>query len=237
MSFLGFSKLSKLSALIVKGAPLLLMATLSTTYINYSSNKEVGRDQFDFIANDISESEIVLDGVKDNVYAPLAVDFGLKSTSAGYDCRLFTYHGDQALYLFFDVIDKYVTKRAIGSNNAQDEDGVEISIDCLLNGGTTPQTDDLKIYIDVSGFTKVLRGTGTAWGSSEIGFGGSLKSKLKDNTTPNDNSDIDEGYCMEYRIPYSSISGEANKETPLAFAFVHASLNDVTGSRTRTGIN
>ena len=237
MLFHHLNRILKASMTFIKSAPVLMVAALSVSYVNYSNDKSASGDQFDFIANDISESEIVLDGLRDSVYTSMAIDFGQKSTSAGYDCRLYTYHGDQALYLFFDVVDKFVTKRAIGSNNAQDEDGVEISIDCLLNGGTSPQTDDLKIYIGVSGFVKVLRGTGTAWGSSEIGFGGSLKSRLKDNSTANDNTDEDEGYNMEYRIPYSSISGEATKETPLAFAFVHSSLNDLTGSRTRTGLS
>lgn len=227
----------KLSLAGFKTAPLLIVAALSTTtYINYVNEKTPGNEQFDFVANDISESEIVLDGDKDMVYSPMVVDFGVKTGSV-YDCQLYTYHGDQALYLFFDVNDRYVTKRAIGSNNAQDEDGVEISMDCLINGGSTPQTDDLRMCLGVSGFVKVLRGTGTGWGTSEIGFGGSVKTKLKPNTTPNDNSDIDEGYTIEYRIPYGSIFGEADKNTPFAFAFVHSTLNDVTASRSRTGMS
>ena len=230
-------KLALIGPILSKGALLAAVAAIPVSYAFYNPAKTPGDSQFDFPANDMGDQTIVLDGDYDAAYGDSILQFGLKSTSEGYDVRMFSYHGERALYLFFDVVDPYVTKRAIGSNNAQDEDGVEVSIDCLLDGGTAPRKDDLKIYLGVSGFCKVLRGNGTAFGSKEIGFGGSLKTKLKPNTIPNDNTEKDEGYCLEYRIPYASIAGEADAQTPLAFAFVHSSLNDVTASRSRTGLS
>ena len=211
-------------------------ATGTYTYQNYSDSKEESTEQFDFDTNDISDSEIVLDGHRDAVYQDSVLSFGTK-TGSTYNVDLYTYHSNQALYMFFDVTDKHVIKRAIGNNNAQDEDGIEISIDVLLNGGSTPQTDDLKIYLGVSGFDKVLKGNGKAWGSTMIGFGGELKTSIKPGTIVNDSSGEDTGYCLEYRIPYISLFGEANKETPLAFAFVESTLSELTGSRTRTGMS
>ena len=211
-------------------------AIAPSTYENYVEDKEESISQFDFDTNDISDSEILLDGYRDGVYGDPVLSFGTK-TSDNYNVDLYTYHSNQALYMFFDVNDKKVTKRAIGNNNAQDEDGVEISIDVLLNGGTTPQTDDLKIYLGVSGFDKVLKGNGKAWGTTMIGFGGELKTSLKYGTIPNDNTKDDTGYCLEYRIPYISLYGEANKESPFAFSFVESYLDDVTGSRKREGMS
>ena len=237
---LEFALLKKIAGSLpslAKGIALTTVAAASATYVNYDSSKIAGDEQFDFAANDIGDKEIILDGEYDAAYGESVLQFGVESTSQGYDCRLYTYHGERALYMFFDIIDPYVTKRAIGSNNAQDEDGVEISIDCLLDGGIAPREDDLKIYLGASGFSKVLRGNGTTFASKEIGFGGSLKTKLKPNTIPNDNTQIDEGYCLEYRIPYASIAGEADRNTPLGMAFVHSSLNDVTATRTRKGMS
>lgn len=230
-SFLSFIKI----ATIVASSSLAIAAGSAIAYDVFTNEKTPSSEQFDFDANTIGDN-IVLDGQKDSVYGSPVLSFGTK-VSGQYDIDLYTHHGNQALYLYFDVYDEYVTKRAIGDNNAQDEDGVEISIDTLLNGGTAPQTDDLRIYLGVTGFTRVLKGNGTGWDSTAIGFGGQVKTRLKPGTTANDNSDIDTGYCIEYRIPYISIFGEATKETPLAFAFVHSELKEVTGSRTRTGMS
>lgn len=218
-----------------KLVPLFLALSLPLTYVNYSNDKVESDEQFDFSANDIKD-DIVLDGEKDEAYSPVALEFGHK-TNGAFDVKLFLYHGKNALYMFFDVSDKYVTKRAIGSNNAQDEDGVEIMIDSRLNGGASPQTDDFKIHIGVSGFTKVLKGTGAKWGTTEVGFGGMLVSKLKPNTTPNYNDDIDEGYNLEYCFPYSCLYGDANIDTPFGICFVHSTLDNVLANRGRTGMS
>ena len=237
MTYKLFTSFSKAMVVTLSATTIALASGgVAVAYDIFHNEKDTSSEQFDFPANDISESEIVLDGEKDSAYGAPVIDFGLK-TSGAYDINVYSYHGDEALYLFFDVYDKYVTQRAIGDNNAQDEDGVEISIDTKLNGGTTPQTDDLRIYLGVTGFSRVLRGNGTGWDSTAIGFGGQLKTKLKEGTTPNDNTNIDPGYSLEYRIPYISIFGEANKDTPLAFAFVQSDVTEVTGSRTRTGMS
>ena len=207
----------------------------ASTYHYYVEDKSPNSEQFNFDSNDIS-NEIILDGQKDANYVQ-ALDFGTKTKSGTYDVNLYVYHGEQALYLLFDVYDEYVTKRAIGANNAQDEDGVEVYIDPLLDGGTSGKKDDYRIYLGVSGFAKVTKGTGEGFSSDIVGFGGVLKSSLKGSTIANDNTEKDEGYILEYRIPYISISGEANKTTPLAMAFVHTTVNSVNGSRSRTGLS
>lgn len=220
---------------IAVGLPL---SVSSVSYGFYHPEKESGEEQFSFTGNHDSSVEITMDGIRDSLYgsAP-TLDFGPQVD--GKRCvNLYTYHGKDALYFYFDVADKKVNRRAIGNNNAQDEDGVEISIDRLLDGGTSPQLDDLRIYLGVSGFSKVIKGTGSGWNTSQmIGFGGSLAVSIKEGTTINDSSDTDTGYALEYRIPYISIFGDANEKTPLAFAFVHSGLDELSGSRTRTGLS
>ena len=230
-----FKKILLASLLALGTGAVIATGASASTYQYYQEEKTASDSQFDFPSNDIS-SEIALDGVKDDAYA-FALDFGTKTQSGTYDVKLYVYHGEQALYMLFDVYDEYVTKRAIGANNAQDEDGVEIYIDPLLNGGTAGQKDDYRIYLGVSGFSKVNMGNGNGFDSTIIGFGGVLVSKLKAGTIANNTTTKDTGYCLEYRIPYISISGEANKTTPLAFAFVHSALQDINGSRSRTGLS
>ena len=229
--------------MLIKKSLIALIASLSSaitltslgvvTYRNYINNKEDGSQSFDFPANDISDSDIVMDGLLDSKYGGSAFSFGPSSCVSVY-----TYHGESALYFYFDVIDDKVISRAIGNNNAQDEDGIEISIDRLLDGGTTAQLDDLRIYLGVSGYSKVIKGTGSGWDTSTmVGFGGTLVRKIKEGTTINDNTNSDTGYCLEYRIPYISIFGDANSSTPIALAFVHSGLNEISGTRTRTGMS
>lgn len=202
------------------------------SYRVYENNKSSGDDAFGFDANSIVDEAIVMDGIRDAAYGSSVLTYGPSSC-----VDVYTYHGEEALYFFFDVTDKQVTSRAIGNNNAQDEDGVEISIDRLIDGGTAAQLDDLRIYLGVSGYSKVIKGTGSGWDTSTlVGFGGNLVRSIKDNTTVNDNDNVDEGYCLEYRIPYISLIGDANKKTPFAFAFVHSGLEQISGSRTRTGL-
>ena len=40
-------------------------AGVVSSYVTYSNNKESNDSQFDFPSNDISDSEVVIDGVKD----------------------------------------------------------------------------------------------------------------------------------------------------------------------------
>ena len=221
--------------LLISTGTVLATSASASSYRFYNGSKTESGQQFDFDANEIA-SEIVLDGQKDALYSAV-LDFGTKTRSGIYDVNLYAYHGEQALYLLFDVYDEHVTKRAIGANNAQDEDGVEIYIDPLLDGGTAGHKDDYRIYLGVSGYSKVNKGTGDGFSSDIIGFGGELKTSLKEGTVPNDETDTDTGYYLEYRIPYISISGEANKSTPLAFAFVHTTVQAINGSRTRTGLS
>ena len=212
------------------------VAAVSTSvlYKNYVEEKTPSTEQFDFDVNDIADTDIVLDGYKDEAYSDTpSLEFGPSSC-----VQLYTYHGKGALYMFFDVTDAKVNKRAIGNNNAQDEDGVEISVDRLIDGGTVAQKDDLRIFLGVSGYHKVIKGNGNGWDTSNIiGFGGSFKSTIKEGTTVNENTDTDTGYCLEYRIPYISLFGDANETTPIAMAFVHSGLEEVSGSRTRTGMS
>ena len=176
------------------------------SYRVYENNKSSGDDAFGFDANSIVDEAIVMDGIRDAAYGSSVLTYGPSSC-----VDVYTYHGEEALYFFFDVTDKQVTSRAIGNNNAQDEDGVEISIDRLMDGGTAAQLDDLRIYLGVSGYSKVIKGTGSGWDTSTlVGFGGNLVRSIKDNTTVNDNDNVDEGYCLEYRIPYISLIGDAN---------------------------
>ena len=74
------------------------------TYQNYSDSKEESTEQFDFDTNDISDSEIILDGHRDAVYQDSVLSFGTK-TGSTYNVDLYTYHSNQALYMFFDVTD------------------------------------------------------------------------------------------------------------------------------------
>ena len=211
-------------------------AGVVSSYVAYSNNKESSDSQFDFTTNDISDSEVVIDGTKDSAYGSSpALSFGTKSSTA---VKLYLYRTKQALYMFFDVNDEHVISRAIGSNNAQDEDGVEINLDVLMNGGSAAQTDDLRIYLGVTGYSKVIRGTGGGWDSSTIiGFGGTFASSIKEGTIVNDNETDDTGYCLEYRIPYISLYEDADENTPLAFAFVQTIVDEYSGSRTRTGMS
>ena len=209
----------------------------SATYLSYINQKQTSNVQFDFDSENIPDHEVVIDGIKDSQYGSTPIlSFGVNNKAV----KLYFYRTKQAMYMYFDVDDSTVTTRAIGDNNAQDEDGIEMNIDVLLNGGNAPQKDDLRIYLaaNANNYSKVIRGTGTDWDTSTlIGFGATMCTSFKEGTTVNDNTgDPDPGYCIEYRIPYVSFFNGANEKTPFGFSFIQTVLDDYSGKRDRKGM-
>ena len=92
--------------LLVSTGTVIATSASASSYRRYSENKTATDEQFNFDANDIS-SEIVLDGQKDAIYTQV-LDFGTKTRSGIYDVNLYVYHGEQALYMLFDVYDTFI---------------------------------------------------------------------------------------------------------------------------------
>ena len=100
----------------------------SATYLSYINQKQTSNVQFDFDSENIPDHEVVIDGIKDSQYGSTPIlSFGVNNKAV----KLYFYRTKQAMYMYFDVDDSTVTTRAIGDNNAQDEDGIEMNIDVL----------------------------------------------------------------------------------------------------------
>lgn len=104
---------------------------------------------------------------------------------------------NKGISLFFDVADTDVWAK---SSKIWENDGVEIYLDPLKNGGAAPATDDYQIRIDASGQVSCLKGTGKGWADCP----NMVQSAVRINGTAND-SKADTGFAVEVFIPWSSL--------------------------------
>ncbi|MCQ2742552.1 MAG: carboxypeptidase regulatory-like domain-containing protein [Bacilli bacterium] len=202
----------------------------SVTYSSYDPSKSEGDGQFDFSGKKPA-SNINFDGKKDNAYG--TTPFLTYGGASGNSVKAYSFHDDDSLFLFFEVKDTNVLTQATGSNNAYNEDGIEIYIDPLADGGTSPRTDDIQLNLGLSGFSRRLKGTGTGWKTASVYM--EYKSTLMPNTTLNNESDVDEGYNMEIKIPLGILG--ITKESPACMTFAHADLSHRGDSRKWYGLS
>lgn len=189
----------------------------SCYYVNYNGNKEISDRQFNFDANDISNSEIVFDGDKDDAYGetPIITYGG----SNGGMVNAYSHHSDTALFLYFMVKDETLLTHAGQDSEAWNEDCIEVYIDPQLDGGIYPQVDDFQLNFGLSGFVRKLHGSGTAWKAGDnIG----CESIIKYNGTLNYEDDIDKYWSLEIRLPYNCLGAEITKNSPIAIDLGHS---------------
>ncbi len=199
------------------------------TYKNYDSHKTTSDESFDF-EGEQSKSLINFDGKKDALYGNTpCLTYG---GASGKSVNLFTYHDNANLFFLFEVNDTNVLTQATGSSSAYNEDGVEIYIDPLADGGTSPRSDDIQLNLGLSGYSRRLVGTGTGWKAGNIYM--DYKSSLMSNTTLNDETDTDKGYYLEAKIPYSILG--TTKNSPVCLTFAHADLSHRGDSRKWYGL-
>jgi len=131
----------------------------------------------------------------------------------------------QALYISVNVSDEYLNAT---HTNFDDElwrdDSIEIFLDPLNNRGTSLQEDDLKFFVNIDNVKRDSKQGDISWNSDFI-------SRVASSGTLNDNSDIDEGYIIELKIPWSGIGVTA--PTPNTLWGLDIQLNDITENNTR----
>lgn len=129
--------------------------------------------------------------------------------------------GDKGLYFHFNVNDPITYKANTAENTADtspyimDSDRIELFIDTLSDGGTSPKEDDYQIMATLEGYNQVLIGTGSTF-RLDTSYGlDACVSTVKEGSTvtvrdlnavdiPKSQNNIDSGYTVEFFMSYSN---------------------------------
>jgi hypothetical protein len=169
---------------------------------------------------DTPETGFTVDGVIDQteqaLYNTLGQSYGVEGQI------VFSYYiGTKGLYFHFDVNCPIVFKANDGENEegtsayTMDSDRVELFIDTLKNGGSSPKADDFHFLVTLEGYYIVRKGDGSKWvADGTIGIDAAGTS-IKDGTTvsvrdknaesnPQSSKNTDPGYEVEFFISYKN---------------------------------
>ncbi|RJO60409.1 hypothetical protein C4544_05050 [candidate division WS5 bacterium] len=118
---------------------------------------------------------------------------------------------DDAIYLAYEVTDTQLNATSTTRDgNVKNDDSVGWAIDTLNNdGGSGDPNTPFMLDDDYQGLVNILNTLydlkGTPSGTPTSSWNGSWQSAAQFNGTVNDNSDIDTGYTVEVKIPWTAI--------------------------------
>ncbi|MGI6713533.1 MAG: sugar-binding protein [Bacilli bacterium] len=173
-------------------------------------------DPFAFEGN-FENSELNIDGLKleeqwnEGEYTTGEYIFTYKNylSNEPYQYSFIIYRGIKELFIFFKVFDcNIVTYGNDGGSSVSFSDGCELYLDTNLDRASKPQNDDFQINLGVHGKTRILRGNGSGWSA----WNGIVQYESYVVGTINNESDIDQYYCIEMSISYKQIGITRNQE-------------------------
>jgi hypothetical protein len=119
-------------------------------------------------------------------------------------------YDDTYLYLAYDVTDTNLQAVKLpGQGGLHLDDGIELYIDTLNNGGTAMQTDDYHFIINLNEAMIDDRGTGSG---KDYSYVINIDSNLNLQGSLNDASDVDTGYTFEIAVPWADIGGKPSND-------------------------
>ncbi len=169
--------------------------------------------------------ELVLDGdpTEFQIGRPLLLD-----SPFGVWGRVWFAWDPQGLYVAANVHDPNVTGAPDANTRLWDRDGVEILLDVNSDGGNArlPGTDDFKFLVTAFNTTEAW------WGGMrpDQAWDAPLRSATQVRGTVNQATDQDEGYGVEFRIPWSDL---LPRPTPGEQWGMNIKLNDQVGGNAR----
>ena len=211
------------AALLLVCVPASMLIAQAASYRTWSAQKEAGGEQFDFESNLVEEG-ITVDGVREEAYGDTPVLIYGNSNHVS----LYTRHTDNAIYFYFEVTDDCLRTLASSDTEAWRDDCVELYIDPMLDGGATPQGDDIQLNVSLSGYMRQLRGSGTAWTAGTVNVSRAITCE----GTLNDTSDTDVGWAVEMRLSYFQLGAGLNASSDIGITFAHG---DLTATGTERG--
>ncbi len=211
------------AALLLVCVPASMLIAQAASYRTWSAQKEAGGEKFDFESNLVEEG-ITVDGVRDEAYGDTPVLIYGNSNHVS----LYTRHTDNAIYFYFEVADDCLRTLASSDTEAWRDDCVELYIDPMLDGGATPQGDDIQLNVSLSGYMRQLRGSGTAWTAGTV----NVSRAITHEGTLNDTSDTDVGWAVEMRLSYFQLGAGLNASSDIGITFAHG---DLTATGTERG--
>ncbi len=148
--------------------------------------------QYDLLTTGIKP---ILDGQIDEYGR--ANEIRLTQTETGSNGSYWLLWDNGALYVGVDVNDQNLNAIADNGGRLWEDDSLELMLDVGEQGGTTRDNNDFKFLVNVLNKQRTEQGTSL----SNIAFESAVVVK----GTVNDNSDVDEGYEMEMRIPWAEM--------------------------------
>ncbi len=204
---------------------------------DYSVKKTQGNQQFEYDGN-FTAPELLVDGVGDDeIWTNLDWLYtGVKSTDPAVqypaEAKIKMYLGQTSLYVYFEVTD--YTLMAVAENNQTDKvcdgDSVEFYLCTHVDASNRPQKDDYQINIDINGFSRIMQGTGSAWGNIST-----LLVDYEISLIGGETIDDITGYGVELMFPYSQSGMVKGDDIAFAFGLVDKYDSAIT-NKTWTGI-
>lgn len=165
-----------------------------------------------------------IDGHKNEFKDSHALQFG--NNELGYEGSLRFVSEQDALHVLAEVKDPHLN--SIAEKRDEDilqDDSIAIMLDMDKSKGTGPKENDFRFFVNLKNAKADSNGEDFYWNSD-------FESVVRYVGTLNNNSDIDMGYTIEMKIPWSSLglTGEPDKDVVFGFETV---LNDVDGAGSR----
>ncbi len=127
----------------------------------------------------------------------------LKQPDTGTEGDFWLFWDSEGLYLGAQVIDGQLNAVTTDRDGQiWNDDSIELMLDTANNGGGALLADDYKFYLNVLN----VQGESQSWDLTWPTQGG-FESAVQVMGTVNNNTDIDDGYTMEMRIPWTYLGG------------------------------
>jgi len=144
----------------------------------------------------------VIDGYLYEFQDTPSIELDQSTTNSHGSYRLL--YDDTALYIAAEVTDSQLMSQYSNPQTDRDQrlwedDSIELMLDTLHNGGSSRQSDDYKLFVNLFNVHTDSNAGDQSWPIDGTDF----LSAIKTYGSINDNSDTDLGYTIEMKIPWS----------------------------------